>query len=132
MATKKKARSAPARRARPKAAARQPLWGLMRDLGALRVTLILGALAVMALAPAAGTPPVYAGWSLVPTLIAPTLAPMLFMVLMLDALMGRIMLGSAQGAERARYRRVVTVNLVLGIALALWWTPYFLAVMRPG
>jgi hypothetical protein len=63
---------------------------------------------------------------MVRTLILPVLAPILLQVLLLDALMGRVMMSSARLAERARYRRIVTVNLVSSAALVLWWLPYFL------
>jgi hypothetical protein len=95
-------------------------------MGMLRLALITLVILDMLAAPRPGTPVVYSGWELVTTLILPVLAPILFQVLMLDALMGRIMMGSAMGAERARYRRIVIVNLVFGIALVLWWMPYFL------
>jgi hypothetical protein len=54
------------------------------------------------------------------------LAPILLQVLLLDALMGRVLMSGAKGAERARYRRIVTVNLAFSAALVLWWAPYFL------
>jgi hypothetical protein len=63
---------------------------------------------------------------MVPTLILPVLAPILLQVLLLDALMGRVMMSSAAGAERSRYRRIVTVDLVFVIVLVLGWMPYFL------
>ncbi len=99
---------------------------LLYQMGMLRLALITLVILDMLAAPRPGTPVVYSGWELVTTLILPVLAPILFQVLMLDALMGRIMMGSAMGAERARYRRIVIVNLVFGIALVLWWMPYFL------
>ena len=95
-------------------------------MGVLRVALIALVILDMLASPRPGTPAVYSGWEMVTTLILPVLAPILFQVLLLDALMGRIMMGSAKGAERARYRRIVTVNLVFSIALLLWWMPYFL------
>jgi len=61
----------------------------------------------------------------VTTLIMPVLAPILLQVLLLDALMGRVLLSSAKGAERARYRRIMIVNLVFSAALVIWWLPYF-------
>lgn len=100
--------------------------GLVLDLGFLRIALVIMAVLVMAGAPAPGTSPVLQGPQMWSSLLAPTLAPILFMVLMLDALMGRVLLGSAAGAERARYRRVVIVNLATGGILLLWWLPYFL------
>jgi len=102
--------------------------GLLQDLGFLRVALVVMAVLVMAGAPKPGTPMILEGWGMWKTLLTPTLAPILFMVLMLDALMGRVLLGSAQGAERARFRRIVVVNLLTGIASLLWWLPYFTAL----
>ena len=81
-------------------------------------------------APRPGTPADLDGAALWTTVLFPTLMPIVFMVLMLDALMGRVLLGSARGAERARYRRIVTVNLAVGIFLVLWWVPYFAKLFR--
>jgi hypothetical protein len=103
---------------------------LWRDLGVLRMGLVLLTLAVMASAPKPATPPVYSGWELWPTLMAPVLAPILLQVVLLDALMGRVLMGSATGTERARYRRIMIVNLVLAAALTVWWLPYFAAIVR--
>jgi hypothetical protein len=114
----KSARSASRTRVRPQ--------NLLYQMGLLRVALIALVILDMLAAPAPGAPAIYSGWELVSTLILPVLAPILLQVLLLDALMGRIMMGSAKGAERARYRRIVTVNLVFSIALVLWWVPYFL------
>jgi hypothetical protein len=92
----------------------------------LRVVLIGLTIVNMLAAPGPGTSAVYSGWEMVPTLIMPVLAPILLQVLLLDALMGRVLMGSAKGAERLRYRRIVTVNLVFSFALLVWWLPYFL------
>lgn len=123
MATRK---SRPARRQRPQPSPKvSPIVRWSTELGPLRLGLLLLALLVVVLAPEPGAPAILDGGKLLSTLIAPALAPILFMVLMLDALMGRVLLGSARGAERARYRRIVATNLVAGIFLFLWWTPYF-------
>lgn len=111
--------------AAPKTASTGRLW---RDLGVLRLALIALAFADMAFAPAPGTEAVYSGWSMVPTLIAPVMAPILLQVLLLDALMARVMLGSASGAKRLRYRRVVITNLVVALLLLLRWLPYFVVL----
>lgn len=129
MAKKKTPRSAPARR---RAAPAPPgLGGLLREMGVLRGLLALGAILLLVSAPSPGTPAVYSGWAMLPTLIVPVLAPILLQVLLLDALMGRVLMGSASGAARARYRRIVTVNLVLSAVLVAYWTPYFVALARP-
>lgn len=132
---KKKTASSSARttRASPgKHLAAQPAGGsagrLWRDLGMLRLALIALVLVDIAIAPAPGTVAVYSGWTMVPTLIAPVMAPILFQVLLLDALMARVMLGSASGAKRLRYRRVVITNLVVALLLLLRWLPYFVVL----
>jgi hypothetical protein len=99
---------------------------LLRQMGVLRVTLVALVILDILASPRPGTSAVYSGWEMVPTLILPVLAPILLQVLLLDALMGRVMMSSATGAERSRYRRIVTVDLVFVIVLVLGWMPYFL------
>ena len=103
-----------------------PTQNLLKQLGVLRIVLISLSILDMLAAPRPGTAAVYSGWELVPTLILPVLAPILLQVLLLDALMGRVLMSSSKGAERARYRRIMVVNLVFSVALTLWWLPYFM------
>ena len=124
MATK--ARSASTKKSRARARPPAPSQNLLRQLGVLRVALIALTILNILFAPHPGTSAVYSGWEMVPTLIVPVLAPILLQVLLLDALMGRVLMSSAKGVERLRYRRIVIVNLVFSIALVLWWLPYFL------
>jgi len=127
----KKARPTSAKKSR--AAAPPPrAENLLRQMGVLRVVLVGLAILDMLASPRPGTAAVYSGWEVVPTLILPVLAPILLQVLLLDALMGRVMMSSSKGAERARYRRIVTVNLVFSAALVLWWAPYFLKLFAAG
>jgi hypothetical protein len=116
--TKKSPRSASRPRTRPE--------NLLRQMGVLRVVLIALVILDMLAAPRPGTAAVYSGWEVVTTLILPVLAPILLQVLLLDALMGRVLMSSSKGAERARYRRIMVVNLMFSAALVLWWLPYFL------
>lgn len=102
---------------------------LLQWLGPLRVMLALGALAVLILRPAAGTKAVYAGWAMVPTVLVPTLMPLVFMVLLLDTLMGAVLL-AGRPEERRRYQTVIAVDLALAALLVLWWWPYFAALGR--
>ena len=103
---------------------------LLQQMGVLRVVLVSGAIADILAAPSPGTPVVYTGWAVVTTLIVPVLAPILLQVLLLDALMGRVLMSSSQGTERARYRRVMIVDLVIAAMLVAGWAPYFLALGR--
>jgi len=96
----------------------------------MRIVLGLLTVAMLVSAPEPKTEAVFAGWAMWSTLIVPTLAPIIFMVLMLDALMSRVKMTSVQGEEYARYRRFVIYNLVLGVILAAYWAPYYLALGR--
>lgn len=122
----KKARPTAAKSSRTVVRPRAQTESLLRQMGVLRVTLIGLVILDMLASPPPGTLAVYSGWEVVTTLIMPVLAPILLQVLLLDALMGRVLLSSAKGAERARYRRIMIVNLVFSAALVIWWLPYFL------
>jgi hypothetical protein len=102
----------------------------LKRLGPLRIVLALAAVVVIVLRPEAGTAVTYAGWDLVVTLLLPVLAPLLFMVIMLDALMSRVMMIEKTGAARGRYRQILWTQLLLGLALLLYWLPYFIAAAR--
>lgn len=104
------------------------IW--LAQLGPLRITLLVCVALIIALAPAAGTPATYTGWGFVRTVLIPVLAPLLLMVVLLDALMVRIFMADAAGESRRRLRRLITLNLVVAVGLALYWLPYYLA-LRP-
>ena len=103
-----------------------------QQLGAMRVVLGLCALIVIVLAPAAGTRASAEGWAFVPTLLMPVLAPLILMLLLLDALMGAVFMSDKTGDERLRYRNVVRFNLIMAALLFLYWLPYFLALGGPA
>lgn len=121
-------RSATRKKPRATSKARTQPVHLLQQMGVLRVILVGAAILDILAAPNPGTPVAYSGWALVTTLIVPVLAPILLQVLLLDALMSKILMSSNQGAERARYRRIMIVNLVIAVALVLGWVPYFLAL----
>lgn len=110
--------------------ARRQSANLLQQMGVLRVVLIGAAIFDILAAPNPGTPVAYSGWALVTTLIVPVLAPILLQVLLLDALMAKILMSSNQGVERARYGRIMIVDLVVAALLVLGWAPYFLALGR--
>lgn len=104
--------------------------GILGQLGPLRAALILGAIITILGKPAAGTMAVYTGWEMVSTLLLPVLAPLIFMLLMLDALMSRVWMSEAEGDEWKRLRLVFRVDLIVGLVLLAYWLPYFISLGR--
>lgn len=100
----------------------------MAQLGVLRVGLLFSALSTMVLAPPPATAGVYTGWAFVPTVLAPVLAPLILMVLLLDTMMSAIFMIDKDTAERRRYRMIIATHLVCVAALVVRWLPYFLAL----
>jgi hypothetical protein len=98
------------------------------DLGGLRLALLLAVVVLLIVVPAPGTRGVLSGWPLVKTVLAPVLAPMLFMLLLLDALMARVFMSDATGDARRRFKTAVLVNLTAAALLLLRWLPYYLAL----
>lgn len=104
--------------------------GILGQLRPLRAALILGAIITILGKPAAGTAVAYTGWEMVSTLLLPVLAPLIFMLLMLDALMSRVWMSEAEGEEWKRLRLVFRVDLIVGLVLLAYWLPYFISLGR--
>lgn len=98
------------------------------EFGVLRVVLILAALFSLIFRPVPMLDPTYAGWSMVTQLLLPVMAPIQFMLHMLDSLMGLVLMADKTGAERARYRRIVWAQFIIALALLAYWVPYFIAI----
>lgn len=109
---------------------RPSLPGFLVGYGPLRILLAVAALVSIPLAPAPGTAPVFEGWAMVSTLLAPVLAPLAVMVLGLDALMSRVMMADTEGDARAHYRRVMWTDLGIAAVTVGFWTPYFMGLAR--
>ena len=104
--------------------------GILGQLRPLRAVLILGAIITILGKPVAGTPVAYTGWEMVSSLLLPVLAPLIFMLLMLDALMSRVWMSEAEGDEWKRLRLVFRVDMIVGLVLLAYWLPYFSALGR--
>jgi Na+-driven multidrug efflux pump len=105
--------------------------GFISQLGPLRVMLAVLAIISIVFTPDAGTSVVYSGWGLFHTVLVPILAPLIFMVLMLDVMMSRIWMTDKQGAERKRFVTIIMIDLVLGLGILIVWLPFLLALGRP-
>ena len=99
-------------------------------LGPLRVMLSCAAIILIVLRPAPGTEAIFEGWAVFPTLLFPALSPIIFMVLMLDALMSTVYLNAQQGEEKRRLKRAQLTNLVVAVSLLFFWFPYFYKLLQ--
>jgi len=98
---------------------------LLSDLGVLRSLLLLLVLVSIASAPFAGGETVLSFPQVLPTLVAPPLAVMLAFALPLDALMCAVFRAGATPGGRARYTRVLRVEITALIVLVAVWSPFF-------
>jgi len=105
------------------------LLPFLAHLGPLRIMLVVIALALLFTSPAPGTRPDFHGWGMLPTLIVPTLMPIVFMVLLLDVMMSAVFMLDKRGAERSRLKYIVFLELLLAVTLMVVWYPYFRAIM---
>ena len=104
------------------------LLNVLARYGVLRSLLAIAAVLLIVFATSPNVAPVYSGWPFIPSLLVPVLAPLILMLLLLDALMGRVLMSDMRGDERARRRDAVIVNLLLAAGLLLRWVPYYLAL----
>ena len=93
--------------------------------GVLRALLAVAGLLLIIFATQPGTVPVYAGWPLVTTVLVPVVAPIIFMLLLLDALMSRVWMIDKPGDEYVRLRTAVMIDLLLAAGLLMFWLPYY-------
>jgi hypothetical protein len=112
-------------------ARRHPLVGFLAGLGPLRVLLALVALLFVFLVPAPGARVVYEGFGVVPTLVVPTLAPLVLVVLLLDTLMSFVFANAGSGKERLQLQRTAMLEIALAAILVAAWYPFFRALFPP-
>ena len=98
---------------------------LLVEMKPLRIMLNGFAIILIIFRPEVGTAISYEGWSMVNTLLFPVLAPLIFMLLMLDSLMTKVFMAEKPAEVRERLRRILRVNLIIGFALLLYWLPFF-------
>ena len=93
-------------------------------LGPLRTMLVIIVLALIVISPFAGGRVVVSGWAIITTLLAPTLYVIMVFVLPLDIVMTRVFMSAAEGEARARYVRIIRIELLLLILLLISWAPF--------
>ena len=108
------------------------LCRIVNGLGSLRLMLAVLVLAVCAAAPFSDGPAIYSGWRLATTIIAPTIFVMLVFLLPLDMVMSTVFMSGASWARRARFRRIIVVELVLLAVMMIAWLPFVLRLLNPS
>ena len=98
------------------------LWA--RSLGPVRTAVAIVALSCLPLVFFSGAD--HHGWGIIPSQVVPGLVVLLVWALPFDILMVKVFMTDARDDERTRYRAVIRINLLLILALILFWGPFFL------
>ena len=92
-------------------------------LGILRTLLAAVLVLFIAMAPFAGDHVEYSNWRILTSLVAPAFAPILFLVVVFDIVMSRVVMSADERKER--YGTVLWTYIGLLFAAALAWGPFF-------
>ena len=97
----------------------------------LRILLIALAVSAMLLAPEQRAQAVLSWPAIVPTLIAPIVTPLIFLMLIVDVAMTKIMAaGETNGKKRNRTRWIMGADLLAAAGIVYAYLPFFLALGR--
>lgn len=102
---------------------------LLNTFGFLRLSLVTLVLIDMLARPMPGTTPDYESPHAVVVMIVSALAPILFMLLLLDAIMTLVYMTSMPAERKRTYRLILFANLALAIIFFIYWLPYFRALV---
>lgn len=95
----------------------------------LRLILLVTTIFLNSVVPDAGTHESYTGVDAFFNTVVPSLTPIIFMVLLLDALMSRVMIDGKNELGQIISRRNSNINLVLALSLVLFWSSYYLELL---
>lgn len=101
---------------------------IIHTFGFLRLALLTLVLLDMLMRPVPGMTPDYEGFHVLTNLLAPVLSPILFMLLLLDAIMTGVYLSSVPVERKPAYRVILLTDLVVAICFIAYWVPYFKAI----
>ncbi|MGU9956395.1 MAG: hypothetical protein ACNYPI_01740 [Arenicellales bacterium WSBS_2016_MAG_OTU3] len=104
----------------------------IEKVGWLRFGLTLLTLFLILMAPMSLGETMMSGWGMVPTMIAPALAPMLLFVYPLDMTMSAIYRSGADQIQQARHSFIIKLDLILMVVLVIVWLPFFRTLLRPS
>lgn len=98
---------------------------IIKNYGPLRIVLAFTMLFLIVFVPNVGTLETYEGTDAVFNTVVPALTPIIFMVLLLDALMSLVMIDGKTGTGRKISKRNSIISFSLAIILLLVWVPFF-------
>lgn len=101
----------------------------IQNFGFLRISLLLFVLIDALARPLPGTTPDYESSHAMAQMMMVATAPILFMLLLLDAIMTLVYMSSMAAERKPVYRLILVTNLVVAIAFFLYWLPYFKALI---
>ena len=102
----------------------------VKQLGVLRLMLIALGIIATAFAGDADSVEIHHGWQIIPTVVVPASAPIVFFVMLFDLMMCRIRMSDAQGAERLRFRNISWLYLAVLSIMLIAWMPFILSMGR--
>lgn len=92
-------------------------------LGPLRAMLAALLLVLVVMAPSAMEPVDGSIWSVLASMIAPALVPIVLLLVLFDAFMARVIMSAED--RRERYGSVLWTYVILSAALILAWSPFY-------
>ena len=105
---------------------------LLPTLGFLRIALLIAALINILLPMIEILVPLTAGddehrlWSVMTSVIAPVMAPLLIVVVLFDYIMTRVRAADTDGELRTEFIRIGRIELAMLGLMLLFWVPYFI------
>jgi len=102
---------------------------LVNSFGVLRLSLMAFVLIDMLARPLPGTTPDYESSHAMVQMMMAALAPILFMLLLLDAIMTLVYMSSMAAERKPTYRLILVTNLVVAVIFFIYWLPYFRALI---
>jgi len=102
---------------------------ILKEMAFMRIVLLIAAILFNIFIPSSGTHESYAGTDAFFNTVIPSLVPLLFMVLLLDALMSRVMIDGKDEHGRMVARRNSYISLGLAFSLVVFWSAYFVELV---
>ncbi len=102
---------------------------ILKEVGFLRIMLLITTVFFISVVPTPGTHESYDGIDALFNTVIPSLTPLVFMVLLLDALMSRVMIDGKDEAGKIVSRRNSYISLSLALILVLFWAKFYLDLL---